>query len=286
MATLIQSGDIVQAEGHLQRIQAFISEVRTSGSPAKRKSYDITGRSWESDLESARAIVFEARGQYHEAETAYQRSADYRRAWIPQLPKMEYAPPASQVRQAADAQILNLARMKAKQGRLAEAEVDARAVLLSRLKEQGKYNPLTAKYVRGLANILIEGGRYGDAERLIRSAIDIQRTIGIGDDSQQSAQIISQLGAVLTFQRKSVEAAQTYAELDKAIANWEPGRRQVLELNGSRVTALYASGQVEAGISAAQDALKREVSRGRSALRFCCRARHAGDRLFPGQQRC
>ena len=85
--------------------------------------------------------------------------------------------------------------MKAKQGRLAEAEVDARTVLLSRLKEQGKYNPLTAKYVMGLANILIEEGRYSDAENLIRSALDIQRTIGIGDDSRQSAQIISQLGS-------------------------------------------------------------------------------------------
>ncbi len=50
MTTLIQSGDILQAEGHLQRIQAFITEVRTSGNPAKRKNYDITGRSWESDL--------------------------------------------------------------------------------------------------------------------------------------------------------------------------------------------------------------------------------------------
>ena len=57
--------------------------------------------------------------------------------------------------------------MKAKQGRLAEAEVDARAVLLSRLKEQGKYNPATAKFVMGLAGMLIEEGRYDDAEKLI-----------------------------------------------------------------------------------------------------------------------
>ena len=68
--------------------------------------------------------------------------------------------------------------MKAKQGRLAEAEVDARGVLLSRLKEQGKYNPMTTRFVMGLAGILVEQGRYADAEKLIRSALDIQRTVG------------------------------------------------------------------------------------------------------------
>ena len=75
----------------------------------------------------------------------------------------------------------------------------------------------------GLAGILIEQGRYADAEKLIRSALDIQRTLGIRDETQSSAQILSQLGSVLTFQRKIPEAAQIYAELDKAIADWEPG---------------------------------------------------------------
>ena len=42
---------------------------------------------------------------------------------------------------------------------------------------------------------------------------------------------------------------------------WEPKRRQVLELNGSRIFALYASGQIDAGLAAAQELLKREVSR-------------------------
>ncbi len=94
------------------------------------------------------------------------------------------------------------------------------------------------------------------APRLISSARSESTT-----DTQSSAQILSQLGAVLHFQRKPEEAARVYAELDKAIAKWEPGRKQVLELNGSRIAALYASGQIEAGVAAAQEQLKREVSR-------------------------
>lgn len=261
MQALILSGDIVQAEGYLRRMQAYLTDVRTSGIPQKRQAYNVRGRGWEADFENGRATIFEARGLYREAETSYRKAADYRKAWIPDLKKIDYGPKESQVSQFADSDLLNAARMKAKQGRLAEAEVDARSALLARLKAQGKYNPLTTRYVMGLAGILVEQGRYADAELLIRSALDIQRTVGIGDGTQFSAQILSQLGAVLNFQRKPTEAATVYAELDKAIAKWEPGRKQVLELNGSRISALYASGQVDAGIAAAQELLKREIGR-------------------------
>ena len=89
--------------------------------------------------------------------------------------------------------------MKAKQGRLAEAEVDVRSALQSRLKAVGKYNPQTTQFVMGLANILVEQGRYEEAEKLARTALDVNRTLSTGDDAQSNAQILSQLGAILTF---------------------------------------------------------------------------------------
>jgi CHAT domain-containing protein len=261
IAALVQAGDVVQADGYFKRMQTQLVDARTSGHPAKRQAYSQRGRSYESDFESARAILMEARGQYREAEAAYKKAADYRRASIPDMKKLDYAAPDSQLRQSADSELMNAARMKAKQGRLAEAEVDARAVLLTRLKEQGKYNPMTTKYVMGLAGILVEQGRHADAEKLIRSALDIQRTVGVRDDSQYSAGIMSQLGAVLNFQRKTREAAAVYAELDEAIANWEPRRKERLQLNGSRINALYASGQIEAGVAAAQELVRRQIGR-------------------------
>ena len=104
-------------------------------------------------------------------------------------------------------------------------------------------------------------GRYEEAEKLVRIALEIYRTLNIGDDSQYSAQTLSRLGAILTFERKMSEAASVYAELDKAIAKWEPQRRAVLELNGSRINAMFASGQTQAGLEAAQLLLKREIAR-------------------------
>jgi CHAT domain-containing protein len=154
-----------------------------------------------------------------------------------------------------------VARVKARQGRLNEAEADARRALLEVLKSRGKYNPTTPAFILGLATVLIEQGRYAEAEQLIRAALDVQRTLGIGDDTQTSAHILSQLGGILNLQRKWPEAAAVYAELDAAIAKWEPQRRQALELNGARIYSLYASGQVQAGIAAAQALLAREIGR-------------------------
>src|SRR5438046_2429750 len=47
----------------------------------------------------------------------------------------------------------------------------------------------------------------------------------------------------------------------RRIAKWEPRRREVLELNGSRINAMFASGQTQAGLEAAQSLLKREIAR-------------------------
>jgi CHAT domain-containing protein len=259
--SLLLSGDIQQAEGYLRRIQAFVTEMRTSGHPAARETYATRGRVYEAGLEASKGYLFEARGNYGDAETAYKRATDYELAWIPDLKKIDYPPPEFQVRATADSYRLKTAMMKAKQNRLAEAEVDARAALLSRLKAHGKYHAITPQYVMDLAGILLEQGRYGDAETLVRSALDIQRTIGIADDTQLNAQILSQLGAVLTFQRKKKEASEVYAQLDSAIAKWEPARREVLALNASRINALLDSGQIKEGVAAAEELVKRQSAR-------------------------
>ncbi len=258
---LMAMGDLGQAEAYMRRNVALVQEARGSPHPNWRRSYEVYGRSWEADVDEGRALIFEARGQFKEAEAAYVRGEAFRRASLKDLPRFEFPPPPEQIINAANNNVAGLARVKARQGRLSEAEADARRALLEILRTHGKYNPVTTRYVLGLAAILIEQGRYEDAERLIRSAIEIQRTQGIGDDTQLSAQILSQLGAVLNLQRKHTEAATAYAELDRAIADWEPRRRQALELNGSRIYALYVSGQVEAGIAAAKALLARETSR-------------------------
>ena len=232
---LIHMEDLAQAEAYLRRSEALIHEARTSGLPNWRRSYAQVGQSWEASVEATRAMIYEARGQFRKAEAAYVLAERRRRASIPGVLSSRVPAPLAQLLQNADSWVLGQARMKARQGRLAEAEVDARRALLSRLKEQGKYHPLTPKYIMGLARILIEQGRYEEAERLTRIAIEINHKVGVVRESQSTATLLASLGSILSFRHRGKEAAEVFAELDEAIADWEPQRRQLLQLNGSRI---------------------------------------------------
>src|SRR5262245_26637742 len=112
----------------------------------------------------------------------------------------------------------------------------------------------------GLSDVLIEQGRYEEAEKLARVALDINREIGVPDETQHAVQLLSILGGLLNLQGKNGDAYTVYTELDKAIAQWDLQRRQVFELNDTRIYSLYASGQIERGLTAAQALLKREMS--------------------------
>jgi len=258
---LIQMGDIPQAEAYLRRSLASIQEARTSGLPGWRASYAKLGQNWEAEIEGTRAMIFEARGQFKEAEASYRLAEQRKRAGMQGVMDSDNPPAETVMLQSIDYMVLSQARMKARQGRLAEAEVDARRALLSRLKDTGKYNPVTPRYVMGLAGVLVDEGRYDEAEQLGRVALEINKTVGVPDDSQSTVQLLSQLAGILNLQRKNAEANEMFARIDKAIATWDPQRRQVFELNPSRILSLYASGQLDAGIAAAEQLVKKQVGR-------------------------
>ncbi|WP_454622379.1 CHAT domain-containing protein [Bradyrhizobium cenepequi] len=260
-AILIQMGDIAQADAFLRRNMTAIQEARTSGHPGWRAAYAKVGQSWEAEIEFGRAMIAEARGQFADAEAAYRLAEQRRRIAI--KAHLAAGTPISEslLLQGVDITVLSQSRVKARQGKLAEAEVDARRALLSRLKDNGKYHSHTPRYVMGLAAVLVEQGRYAEAEQLARVALDINQTLGIAPDSQLTVSLLSQLAGVLNLQRKREEASEVFDRIDKATANWEPLRRQVFELNPSRILSLYASGQVEAGLAAAQQLVKKQVAR-------------------------
>lgn len=257
----IAMGDVNQAEATAKRVAGLVQEARGSPHPNWRRSYEIYGNSWESDLDSARALILESKGQYKEAEVAYKRAEEFRRASLKDLPRFDFPPPAGQIHIVADRNLLSLARVKAKQGRLVEAETDARKALLGVLARVGKYNAASTPFIVGLAEILIEQGRSPEAEQLLRSSLDVVNTLGIPEDAPASVNILSQLGSVLVLQGKDSGASEIYQRLDKATETWEAQRRDVFALNSSRITALYGAGRVGEGISAAKSLIDRQSKR-------------------------
>jgi CHAT domain-containing protein len=258
---LLQMGDMTQAEAYLQRSVKQINKARTSGLPGWRKSYARLGQSWESDVEFARGIVFEARGQYREAEKSYREAELRKRKIAEKISNTQNAAAVSKVSHVADILVLSQARAKVRQGRLAEAEADARRALLARLKAQGKYSPTTPKFIMGLVGALVEQGRYEESEKLVRVALEINRTLGVADDSMAMVAYSSRLASILNLEHKSGQAAAVFRQIDKAMVNWDPRLRENFDLSGSRISSLYAAGEVDKGIAAAKTRLKRNIAR-------------------------
>jgi CHAT domain-containing protein len=256
-------GDMEKAEEHLQQGLALIQEARR-GSPRWR-NYSVRGASWECSIALMRAVIFAARGQFRDAENAYVEARELRMRSIIVFNKLSETdrdiPLLSDLRRQTDLFLLNIAEMKSRQGRLAEAEFDARTALLSRLVADGKYNPLITQYVIGLADILSWQSRFPEAERLVRASLDIQRTLGIGDDKLNSAHALSSLGSILTGEGRYDEANKVFDELQEATAGWDSRQREALLSNAPRINALLASGRNKEALTAAQALVEHETER-------------------------
>ena len=100
---------------------------------------------WEAEADGGRGVIFEARGQYREAEAAFTRAQAFRRASLKDSDKWEYPPPPEQVILQANIELLSLARVKAKPGRLSEAEADSRQALLGTLERPGQVQSVDAE---------------------------------------------------------------------------------------------------------------------------------------------
>ena len=263
--TLISMGDVNQADTYAKRVEALVGEARGSPHPLWRQVYSDFGNRWEANADSVRALILEARGHYAEAEAEYRRAEAFTRASLSDLPKwiIKYTLPVTRelVLRQADAHRLSIARMESKQGRLSDAEADARFALLEVLGQQGKYNPVTPPFIVGLAGILVEQGRYAEAEKLARAALDVDRALGLADDAPEIATILSQLGNILILQRKAEDGADIFAQLDKTISQWPSAQREMYQLTDSRIAALYASGRVDTGIAAAEQWVKWQTAR-------------------------
>jgi CHAT domain-containing protein/tetratricopeptide (TPR) repeat protein len=243
----IQIGDLNQAEVYFRKAESTMDELR--GSPNYRGYFRFAP---EAEVKTGEAALDEAHGRYSDAEVAYARAHELRLESIALRDTFPAPPPKAQLQYSADDLLASLGRAKARQGRMAEGEIDVRRALLNRLETTGKYQVQTAKFLGYLANLLIEQGRYAEAEQLTRNQIDIFSSLGVAKDAQFVATALSQLASVLTLQGRWDAAIATYKQLDAAVRDWDATRRDAVSLNTGHIAALYKSGDMTGGIDAAE----------------------------------
>src|SRR6185295_10343049 len=118
----IALGDLAQAETYVRRLQAHYGEMRT------KPAYPEFHTRWEAEIERAKGHLAEAKGQYRAAEVAYRRGEQLMRVVLVKMPSVD----RGALENRADLEISLQGRVKAREGRLAEAEADVRRGLLSR----------------------------------------------------------------------------------------------------------------------------------------------------------
>ena len=248
-------GDVRQAEMYVKKNQALLQTSRDW------QGVDAIRSSWTANVENGNAALFQARGQYKEAEAAYGRAIDAQRRAIADSQTWSNKPPAGAMEATLDSLIISAGVMKALQGRLAEGEADVRQALLSRLKTVGKYHPSTASATIALAQRISEQARFVEAEQLSRSAVDIYRTLGYPEEAPLHAGALNRLAISLFAQQRNDEAGEILSRLDVAMKDWDEHRRARFQQNYARIFTAYYTGKVAEGLQIAKAAVERQRSR-------------------------
>jgi CHAT domain-containing protein len=239
--------------GNFERAQSYMVKLQELGKVANLvQGFSSHGNTWLSNVEEIKGRLAEALGQFEEAVGFYQRAEQLRRGNIEKSATAIIPVPRNILELAADLQLLSMARVKARLGRVAEAESDARRALLNRLQANGKYNPTTARFVAAFGSLLIEQGRYAEARKLMVATIDIYRAVGVAEDSQVLVANLSSLASIEALEGRWREAEEAYGAVQEATKNWEVGRREGVLLTHGYIETLYKTRKSEEGLAAAQ----------------------------------
>jgi CHAT domain-containing protein len=175
--------------------------------------------SWQSEIDLAKAQIAVARGRHEEAERNLLAAIVNTRDAIEKSKHWPERPAAGVMEYGNDVSMTRLGETKLAQGRIVEAEVDIRQALLSLLRRNGKYFAPTAQAVSALSTVLIEQGRYAEAEKLARTAIEILRDMGLGENALQLTNGKRALANVLILQRRWQDAMELYEEVSASTQN-------------------------------------------------------------------
>jgi CHAT domain-containing protein len=248
--------------GHLQEAEALLGKTHALLTEARKSpEYGENRSSWEGQVEEAEAQLLLGRGQYRQAEAAFHSA----QVWESQVMAAKSdAPSGAETRLHIYHLLAREGLMKARQGRLAEAESDERRALLGLLGSVGKYNQYTAALIPFVADILVEQGRYIEAEQLVRADLGIYESLGFPNESHMLVYAQVTLAEILIAQKRWKDAAEIYGVIDEATKPWDAETRDYFPggrgSTPGRIYTLYNTGQISAGLEAARALVAKAAS--------------------------
>jgi CHAT domain-containing protein len=175
------------------------------------------GDNWTAHFEAARALILNGEGKYTEAEVAARKALAAAERFFSAQINLSGAP-VERLYFTVEVMRLRLARNLVLQGRLAEAELEVRNVLQSRLSRLGRYAPGAAVAVGEFVRVLNEQGRFREAETMARAAIDIHKTIHTAPGAISYVMARRALGAALIMQGRWKAGLAAYEGMRAGLA--------------------------------------------------------------------
>src|SRR5262245_4835495 len=251
MFNLLGLGEIDKVEIYVKRNVTLLSEARSWPNAQPYMS------SREFLTEYAKGRLFYARGQYREAEVAFTLAEARGRDAIVKSRSWPIRVLQSEFEYGIDYAVLFTGLAKVGQGRYAEAEIDIRRALLSRLKLVGKYHVDTVNALNAFSLLLSEQARLKEAEMLARAALEILDAIGYDRETPSYVNGLARLAAAIFQQRRYAEAKQVNMDIDAATRSWSKERSAGPRSSWARIYSHYYTGEVDKGLEYARENLER-----------------------------
>ena len=244
------------ALGHLTQAEHWLDSARTLyRAPYFARASEQARLGWQSDLAAMESEIQLAKGQYREAEASLRTGIALRQRYFLRRPTAPDADIPGGPETVNDL-IARLADALRLQGRLIEAEVEARRALVGSLKNRGRYAVPTATRLESLSRIMLDQGRAVDAERLARAKIDILETIE-ASGSWALANARSALGSALLAQDRAREALASFDAMMAGLAAGDEAGRRHFGFGGlDWATVLIKTGELAPALAMTQRQLE------------------------------
>src|SRR5262249_8179309 len=145
-----------------------------------------------------------------------------------------------------------------RQGRLLEAENEARQAALGALAQPyGRYSPHTAWMLRSLTWVLLEQGRYREAETLAHAVIDIYEKTQTAPDSLRFATARADLASALELQGRDQESLGEYEAIRANLSRDPESLNEFFTGNVRYAELLLKTGRVDRALEQLEVALER-----------------------------
>jgi len=254
----LDMGRLEVAEKYVGYAQAVYKELSVN---TRNQSIFMILTSWQADIDLGNAQIALSRGRYAEAEKSFISSIANMRDAIEKSKHWDNPPPAGGMENGNDLTLVKLGETKLAQGRIVEAEVDIRQALLSILRRGGKYFGPTAQAVSSLSGVLVEQGRYTEAEKLARTVLEIHGELGMDEAAAQTINAKRTLASILILQRRWQEAADLYEAVFASLQGNRDAARAGSRVSSGRVLALARTGQAARSVDVANAILSATAAR-------------------------